>query len=186
MTTNHARIIQSPARITPLNPELTPHQPQAVNDEQYPVSPDAVPEAAATISTAISPEAEMVPLAKYQAAVTELARYKAHFGELPPSAGTVTESQPASALPQSPEAIDTSAGNTLKNALPPMASPLEESNNPEQNREETEQLLNILSVNDRDLAHEANDLKELLNIPASSPSTPLKHFGFQRSKSASQ
>lgn len=185
MTANHARIIQSPVAITPISPELSSPQPQTVNDQQESPLPPAIPEAAATaISTAFSPDTEMVPLAKYQAVASELARYKAHFGELPPPEALAKESLPTSAPPQTPEASDTSAGNTPETSLPPMGSPPEAGNKLEQNREETEQLLSLLSVNDRDLAHEANDLKEILDISPNSPTTPLKHFGFQRSKSA--
>ncbi len=184
MTANHARIIQSPAAITPISPELSSQQPQAVTDEQETSLPPASPDAAA--SQTFRSDAEMVPLAKYQAVATELARYKAHFGELPPPETITTESLPTSEPPQAIEAIDTSTGNPAEAYLPSVVSPPEASVNLEQSREETEQLLNILSVNDRDLAHEANDLKEILNISPNSPTTPLKHFGFQRSKSANQ
>ncbi len=126
---------------------------------------------------------EMISKAQYQAVVDELARYKVYFGELPESALPIAEipidaNHPVTAV--DPEASESPS----EQGMSPLASPPEESVSPEQSREETELLLNILSINDRDLAHEVNNLPELLNL-STSPNTPLKHYGFQRGKSLS-
>lgn len=183
MTTAPSNSTPGPESSTAINPAPSDpeHQthPQTTTDAQNPDPsylevPDgtALPHSAWTFAQ----EVEVVPMAKYQALASELARYKAHFGELPPEAQALAQNLADSGPSPLPEesAEDTS--------LPP-ASHIVASINPEQNREEMEELLGLLSLNDRELAHEANDLKELLELSSSSPSTPLKHFGFQRSKS---
>ncbi len=186
MTAHHARTLQSSDAIAPEDPEFRPDLPQSKANHDDDAGPVPPPGADAHSTSAARPaDPEVVSIVKYQAVVNELARYKAFFGELPELSTPATEgptdqNQPLTTA--SPEDAESPPASPLS----PLSSSPEDSVNPEQSREEAEQLLSILSVNDRDLAHEVNDLKELLNISSSPPNSPLKHFGFQRGKSANQ
>ncbi|WMU93210.1 hypothetical protein EMOOHJMP_00015 [Microcystis phage MaAM05] len=182
MTAHHAQTSPHAETVAPGKPAICPDLPQTEVDDGHSAMPVGSSEATDAATGAAFPAApEMVPMSQYQAVVDELARYKAYFGELPESALPVAEipidaNHPVATA--NPEASESHA----EHGLSPLASSPEESVSPEQSREETELLLNILSINDRDLAHEVNNLPELLNI-STAPNTPLKHYGFQRSKS---
>ncbi|WP_373532097.1 hypothetical protein [Vampirovibrio sp.] len=117
----------------------------------------------------------MVEASLLEVTQAELACYKKHFGELPPEAQPQVSAPAIS--PQAPEA---------KHALS-LEPPTESSTAPKvpdpEAMNETEQLLQILAVNDQDLAYEAADLTDLLKIILPTHNAPLRHFGFQRSKS---
>ncbi|WP_303673295.1 hypothetical protein [Vampirovibrio chlorellavorus] len=186
MTAHPAQTSQHPETVAPGNPERPPDLSFSKADAKSGGLSVSSPEADAPLTSATVPsDPAVVSIAKYQAVVDELARYKAHFGELPELSIPATEGPPDPSQPLTtgrPEDSENASESPLLTANPTPAECID----PEQSREETEQLLSILSVNDRDLAHEVNDLRELLNISSSSPNSPLKHFGFQRGKSANQ
>jgi hypothetical protein len=119
----------------------------------------------------------MVPIALLQAAQTELAYYKAYFGNLPPEA----QLEVASAVLQAQSQEAQQKEVTLDRGLSPSIAPPAAANDEPIN--ETEQLLQILAVNDQDLASETADLTHLLKTLLPENNAPLRHFGFQRSKS---
>jgi hypothetical protein len=122
-------------------------------------------------------EPTMVHISLLQAAQAELACYKTYFGNLPPEA----QPEVASAVlhAQSQEASQKEI-TTERGLLPSIAPPPATSDEP---NNETEQLLKVLAVNDQDLASETADLSHLLKTILPDNNAPLRHFGFQRSKS---
>jgi hypothetical protein len=120
----------------------------------------------------------MVPIQLLQAAQAELACYKAYFGNLPPEAqselASATLQAQSKETPQ--QKIITGERGLLPSITPPPAANDEPNN-------ETEQLLQLLSVNDQELAAETTNLNNLLKTILPNNNAPLRHFGFQRSKS---
>lgn len=123
------------------------------------------------VETALPEEALSVE--QVRAIQQELNAYKQHFGPLPKPIPSITEtpqaiteiSAPEEALPEA--LSDSSPVPSVNEAMP----------------NETEQLLQILYVDDKDLAKETTELSDLIAQILPHNNAPLRHFGFQRPKS---
>lgn len=118
---------------------------------------------------------EMVAIEHFQALQLELEAYIKHFGPLTIARQPKAASMPTKAVTAQSDSESTSTVTNTVSA--PVEQPLAAAVN------EAEQLLQILSVDDRELAAEATELSDLIRQIMPSNKAPLRHFGFQRPKS---
>lgn len=142
--------------------------PEVVTSPQTPVAEEAKPTEAA-LPVLSEPENAIEQMRSMQ---QELNAYRQHFGPLPQPATPISETTQALAETSSPEEAPT------KPLSEPPAPPVSEALS-----NETEQLLQILYVDDKDLAKEATELSDLIAQILPHNNAPLRHFGFQRPKS---
>ncbi len=112
----------------------------------------------------------------------ELEQYKKHFGALPGhhvSGETTTTITPDA--PYSDVSTPMTTIPSTNEALPALSPSEPEKQIADSN--DTEQLLKILELDDREVACEVLEINDLINAMHPANHTPLRHFGFQRSKS---
>lgn len=120
---------------------------------------------------------EMVPIEQLWAMQEQLSQYKEHFGELPP--------------PPEDSQLDTTAASARNEATPVQPDSSAEAEEPPTEAtpaasptgaEDAEQLLNLLDMDDRELAAEANDLAALVATILPNDKSSYRHFGFLRAQ----
>lgn len=147
----------------------TPPLPEVDTLPQAPIAEEAKP---IEIALPVLPE-EMLSAEQLRSMQQELNAYRQQFGPLPQSAVPLNETPQPEAEVSSPEEVPPEALNGASSE-PPISEALPN---------ETEQLLQILYVDDKDLAKETTELSDLIAQILPHNNAPLRHFGFQRPKS---
>lgn len=120
---------------------------------------------------------EMVPIEQLWAMQEQLSQYKERFGELSSATENSQSSATAALTPAGaalPQPDSTSEAEKSITEVKPTANP--------SIAEETEQLLSLLDMDDRELAAEANDLATLVATILPNNKSSYRHFGFLRAQ----
>jgi hypothetical protein len=168
---DEALLKQSTAVATQTETEIdTPPLPEVDTLPQAPIAEEAKP---IELALPVLPE-ETLSVEQLRTMQQELNAYKQHFGPLPQSVAPINEAPQA--VTEVPTPAEEASTEPLNESSPaPLIS--------EATPNETEQLLQILYVDDKDLAKETTELSDLIAQILPHNNAPLRHFGFQRPKS---